>query len=176
MNTNRTLIGLTIFSFLASAPAMAVTPGFYLGGSVGGATTESSDGTVTFDDDDTAWKLFAGYHFLQFFAVEGGYRDLGSPSANLAGNDVKLDTTAFDLAGLAGIPIGPVYLFGKVGAIWWDSDFTVNGTKTSDDGVGYEAGLGLSVDFWKVQLRGEVEYLDADKGAVMYSVGAAWRF
>ena len=176
MNAKKTVMGLMIFGLLACAPAMAVKPGFYLGGSVGGATTEATDGTVTFDDSDTAWKLFAGYHFLQFFAVEGGYRDLGSPSENIAGNDLKLETTAFDLAGLVGVPIGPVYLFGKLGAVWWDSDFTVNGTKTSDDDVSYEAGLGVSVDFWKVQLRGELEYIDADKGALMYTVGAAWRF
>jgi hypothetical protein len=172
MHTKKTVIGLMIFGLLASAPAMAVKPGFYLGGSVGGATTESTDGTTTYDDNDTAWKLFAGYHFLQFFAVEGAYRDLGSPT----GSDFKLETTAFDVAGLVGVPLGPVYLFAKLGAIWWDSDLTVGSTKTSDDGVGYEAGVGLSVDFWKVQLRGEVEYLDADKGAVMYTVGAAWRF
>ena len=44
-----------------SAPAMATKAGFYLGGSVGGATTEYNDSNIKVDDDDTAWKLFAGY-------------------------------------------------------------------------------------------------------------------
>lgn len=176
MNVKNSAVILTAFCLLASAPALAVKPGFYLGGSVGGATTDIDDGNISYDDDDTAWKLFAGYHFLQFFAVEGGYRDLGSPSGNEAGNDVKLETTAFDIAGLVGMPIGPVYLFGKVGAVWWDSDFTVNGSKTSDDGADYEVGLGISIDLFKIQLRGEVEYFDINEDAIMYTVGAAWRF
>jgi len=176
MITKNTVIGLTIVGLLVSAQAIAVERGFYLGGSVGGASTEFEQGSVNFDDDDVAWKLFAGYHFWQFFALEGSYRDLGSPSDNVAGNDIKLETTAFDVAGLVGIPLGPIYLFGKLGVVWWDSDFTVNGGETSDDDVGYEAGVGISVDIFKVQLRGEVEYLDAGEGAVMYTVGAAWRF
>jgi hypothetical protein len=176
MNTTKTVIGIMLFGLLAASPAMAVKPGFYLGGSVGGATSESDLSGTTYDDSDVAWKLFAGYHFLQFFAVEGGYRDLGSPSGNVLGDDFKLETTGFDIAGLAGVPLGPVYLFAKVGALWWDSDLTVSGTKYPDDGTGYEAGIGLSIDFWKIQLRGEVEYLDAAEGVAMYTLGAAWRF
>jgi len=176
MDMTRSIICLTIVGLLASTPAMAVKGGFYLGGSLGGATTEATDGDVTFDENDTAWKLFAGYHFLQFFAVEAAYRDLGSPSANILGSDVKVSPTAFDVAGLVGMPLGPVYLFGKVGVVQWDADVTVDGTKFSDDGTDYEAGIGLSVDVVKIQLRGEVEYIDAADGVLMYSVGAAWRF
>ena len=176
MNTKPTLFALMIIGLLATQPAMAKKAGFYLGGSAGGATSQSDLAGVTYDDSDVAWKLFAGYHFLQFFAVEGAYRDMGSPSGNIAGNDFKLETTGFDLAGLVGIPLGPVYLFGKGGVLWWDSDLTVMGTKTPDDGTSFEVGIGLSIDFWKVQLRGEVEYLDAAEGVAMYTLGAAWRF
>ena len=176
MNVTRLIICLTIFGLLASTPAMAVKGGFYLGGSLGGATTEVTEGSETFDEGDTAWKLFGGYHFLQFFAVEAAYRDLGSPNGNILGSDVKVSPTAFDVAGLGGIPLGPVYLFGKVGVVRWDSDITVDDTKISDDGTDYEVGIGLSVDITKIQLRGEIEYIDAADGVLMYTVGAAWRF
>ncbi|NND36586.1 MAG: outer membrane beta-barrel protein [Gammaproteobacteria bacterium] len=176
MATTRSLIVLMIVGLLASGPAMAVKGGFYLGGSVGGATTEVSESGVTFDENDTAWKLFAGYHFLQFFAVEAAYRDFGSPSTDIQGSDVKVSSTAFDVAGLGGIPLGPVYLFAKLGLAQWDADVTVDGTKISDDGTDIEVGIGLSVDVIKIQLRGEVEYLDAADGVFMYTVGAAWRF
>jgi len=161
---------------LASAPALAVKGGFYVGGSVGGATTEASEGDVKFDGSDPAWKLFAGYHFLQFFAVEASYRDLGAPTDNIQGTEVEVDTTAFDVAGLVGVPLGPIFLFGKLGIVQWDSDISADGSKISDDGTDYEAGIGLSLDIAKVQLRGELEYLDVDDGALMYTVGAAWRF
>lgn len=176
MTVIRSLICLAFLALLASAPAFAVKPGFYLGASVGGATTEASDADVEFDESDTAWKLFAGYHFLQFFAVEAAYRDLGSPSGDILGSNVKVSPTAFDVAGLVGLPVGPVYLFGKLGVVYWDADITVDDSKFSDDGTDYEAGIGLSVDIVKIQLRGEIEYLDAADGALMYTVGAAWRF
>lgn len=176
MDVKRSIICLTIFALLASTPALAVKPGFYLGGSLGGAATEVTEGNVTFDENDTAWKLFAGYHFLQFFAVEAAYRDLGSPSTNILGSDVKVSPTAFDVAGLAGLPLGPVYLFGKLGIARWDGDVTVDGSKISDDGTDVEAGVGISADIIKIQVRAEVEYIDAADGVLMYSVGAAWRF
>jgi len=176
MVTKRAMIFLTILSLLASAPALAVKGGFYVGGSVGGATTEASEGDVKFDGSDPAWKLFAGYHFLQFFAVEASYRDLGAPTDNIQGTEVEVDTTAFDVAGLVGVPLGPIFLFGKLGIVQWDSDISADGSKISDDGTDYEAGIGLSLDIAKVQLRGELEYLDVDDGALMYTVGAAWRF
>ena len=169
MNIDKTIVVASLLGMLASAPAMATKGGFYIGGSVGGATTEFDEGGQKIDESDTAWKLFAGYHFLQFFAVEGGYRDLGT----LESVGAKVSPTGWDIAGLAGIPLGPVYLFGKLGVIKWDADTNFAG---DDDGTDYEAGIGASIDLWKIQLRGEVEYLDALEGSVMYTVGAAWRF
>jgi hypothetical protein len=170
------MICLALVALMVSTPALAVGGGFYLGGSVGGATTEAKEGNIKFDDSDTAWKLFAGYHFLQFFAVEAAYRDLGSPRDTVLGSDVEFSPTAFDIAGLAGVPLGPVYLFGKLGVVRWDSDISIDGFKLSDDGTDVEAGVGLSVDVLKIQVRGEIEYINVADGVLMYTVGAAWRF
>jgi hypothetical protein len=169
MNRLQTILATAICGLLISSPALAVKPGAYLGASVGGATTDFSEANTSFDDTDTAWKIFAGYHFLQFFAVEGSYRDLGSVSDN----GFTADTTGWDIAGLAGLPIGPVYLFGKIGAINWDADTNAG---PNFDGTDFEVGIGASIDIVKVQLRAEVEYLDVLDGAVMYTVGGAWRF
>ncbi|HEU5282508.1 MAG TPA: outer membrane beta-barrel protein, partial [Burkholderiales bacterium] len=65
------------------APAFAQDEaGFYVGGGIGQSELKDAcdgDGlTVTdCDDTDTAWKLFAGYWFNKYFAVEGGYIDFG---------------------------------------------------------------------------------------------------
>ena len=169
MNIGKKIVVASLLGLLASAPAMATGAGFYVGASVGGATTEYDDVDLNIDDSDAAWKLFAGYHFLQFFAVEGGYRDLGT----LESDGAKIKPTGWDVAGLAGIPLGPVYLFGKLGLIRWDADTNF---ANDDDGTDYEVGIGASIDLWKIQLRGEIEYLDALEGSVMYTVGGAWRF
>jgi hypothetical protein len=176
INPTRSIALFSLLALLAASPAHAVKRGLYVGGSVGGASTEPEDSVIDFDEYDTAWKAFVGYHFLQFFAVEASYRDLGSPDATDGTDTVAVSTTAYDVAGLVGTPLGPIYLWGKFGLTGWDSDITTNDSKTSDDGSGYLAGVGVSIDVIKIQVRAEVEYLDAAEGSVMYTVGAAWRF
>jgi len=147
---------------LAIAPAaLAVDGGFYLGAGFGGSSTDvDNESGVSFDDSDTAWKAFGGFHFLQFFAVEASYRDLGTDA----------DITGYDASGLLGMPLGPIYLFGKLGVIDWDSGFS------SVDGTDYLVGIGGSLDLFKFRLRAEIEYMDIGNDALMYSLGAAWLF
>lgn len=161
---------------LFASPAMAVDSGFYLGGSVGGATTQVSDDGLDFDENDFAWKIYGGYHFLQFFAVEAAYRNLGSPSADILGSKLEVEPSGFDVAALAGVPLGPVYLFGKISAISWDADAKFEGETLSEDGTDVGAGVGLSLDVARIRLRGEIEYFDIEDGVLMYSVGGAWLF
>lgn len=161
--------GLVGLAFAQSA--IAVNGGLYLGGSFGGATTKVTTGSDSFDDSDIAWKAFGGFHFLQFFAVEATYRDLGSSTANVSGS--KIDITAIDVSGLVGLPLGPIFLFGKLGVVDWDADITGS---PSEDGTDYTIGIGGSLDLIKIRLRAEVEYFDIGDDALMYTIGAAWLF
>lgn len=177
MGHTRILALLALAGMMLTTTANAVEGGFYLGGSVGIATTEVEDDGISFDEDDTAYKIFGGFHFLQFFAVEASYRDFGSPSTDLPmiGN-TTIESSGFDISGLAGIPLGPIYLFGRVGIIDWEADAKAQGQKVSEDGTDYLAGIGLQLDIAKLRLRGEVEYFDIEDGSLMYTVGAAWIF
>jgi opacity protein-like surface antigen len=172
---------LTVVILVVGQSALAVEGGFYLGGSLGGATskvkaTDFDRSDFTFDENDFAWKIFGGFHFLQFFAVEAAYRDLGSPSTTLPEGNAEIDQNAFDVSGLLGLPLGPLFVFGKVGAVYWDADVTLDGIKTSEDGTDFSAGLGASLDITRFRLRGEIEYFDIGEHALMYTVGAAWLF
>ena len=175
MKNLNALIFAAVCSLLLSAPAMATKGGFYLGASIGDATTDYNQVEgFKFDDSDTAWKAFAGYHLLQFFAIEASYRDLGEVNGVLSPlGSGTIDTTGYDIAGLVGLPLGPVYLFGKAGVMYWDSK-TNQGV--SYDGTDYLLGVGGSIDIGPIQLRAEAEYLDFLDAGFMYSVGAAWRF
>lgn len=161
---------------LSGGPVLAVDNGFYLGGAVGGATTEVSEDGVTFDENDFAWKIYGGYQFLSFLAVEAAYRNFGEPSTTILGSDVKVEPTGFDVSAVAGLPLGPVYAFGKVSALFWDADLIVDGEKFSDDGTDLGVGIGLSIDIAKIRVRGEIEYFDVQDGVLMYTVGGAWLF
>ncbi len=162
-----------VFGLLAAMPAMAVDSGPYMGLALGGATTERDISGVKFDQNDVAWKFYGGFHFLQFFAVETAYRSFGSPEKN----GIQVETTGFDVSGLAGLPLGPVFVYGRGGLMFWNADIKhlLDG-KSSVDGNDFTGGIGVSLDVAKIRLRGEVEYFNIADGALMYTVGAAWLF
>ena len=120
-----TISGLALVFLLVSGTAWAGgESGLYLGGSVGSAGLDVSDGSVEYDDDDTAYKIFGGYNFgivpLINLAIEGSYVDFGTGEGNISGNRAETSVTGWDLFGLVGVNLGPVSLFGKAGAIRWD--------------------------------------------------------
>ena len=152
--------------------------GFYLGAGLGLSSLEQSvsitgSGKVKFDDDDYAYKFFGGYQLSPWLAVEGGFRDMGT----LSSGRVKTDLSGIDAFAIAGFPLGPVRLFGKLGGIYGQSDTRIKGgVKFSNDGFDLGAGAGLEFELGSFGLRGEAEYFDALDGVWMYSVGATFTF
>ena len=84
--------------FMANADS-----GFYVGGGIGGATLEADVGDIdfggltSFDEDDTGFKVFAGYNFdlpVVNLGIEAGYVDFGAPEIDTALGQIELDPTA----------------------------------------------------------------------------------
>ncbi len=82
MTTTKTLIMSALMMGASSWAVAGSDSGFYVGGSLGTASVDYSEndpdiGEVNFDDDDSAYKVFAGYNFglVPFLniAVEGAY-------------------------------------------------------------------------------------------------------
>lgn len=185
---------IALSAALAFAPLTATADsGFYVGGSVGGATIEVDFGDTgipdfptEIDEDDTAYKLFAGYKFDLpgiDLGIEGGYVDFGKPDFGVevadVAVDVELDPTGFNLWGIAGIEAGPLDLFAKLGYIFWDLEASVPGTSVdeSDDGADIGYGLGVGFGLGPLQLRGEYEIYDIDDADLsMVSLGIAYQF
>lgn len=185
---------IALSAALAFAPLTATADsGFYVGGSVGGATIEVDFGDTgipdfptEIDEDDTAYKLFAGYKFDLpgiDLGIEGGYVDFGKPDFGVevadVAVDVELDPTGFNLWGIAGIEAGPLDLFAKLGYIFWDLEASVPGTSVdeSDDGSDIGYGLGVGFGLGPLQLRGEYEVYDIDDADLsMVSLGIAYQF
>ncbi len=185
LRTKLWLCGVLIVAPLSFAQAGET--GWYLGGSVGSAAIEAEitdDPDVPpFDEDDFAWKAFVGYNFgitpVFDLGIEGGYVYLGSPSADIEGETLKLELTGIDLFGVIGFDIGPVGLFGKVGYVSWDVEGVVDGTTVlSDDGSDVAYGLGLRFNLASVEIRGEYELFDIEDAdnVAMYSLGLAYHF
>jgi len=167
-----------------ACPALADS-GLYVGGGLGTATTQDDTGTeggVNFDESDTAWKLFVGYNLdlipLIKFAVEAGYRDLGNPDSSVGGVPVDYNVKGFDVGVLAGVGLGPVDLFAKVGGMQYDVDKNIGGATRSFDGTAPVYGIGAWLTFSKIGVRAEYEVIDIDEldSADMASISIFYKF
>lgn len=175
--------GLLASALLLAGPAMADS-GFYLGGSLGKTTLEADfvdpfgGESFRFEEDDSSWKAYGGFTFdlpVIKLGVEGGYRDLGGPSGEIAGDTYGLDVTAFDAFGVAGFDLGPVSLFGKYGFISWDADLTISGFDAgSDDGTDTAYGLGAAINIGSFQIRAEYEVFDISDVEDLYMMSAGF--
>jgi hypothetical protein len=171
-------------SLVLFAPAESRASG-YLGGSVGQAGVELTDPaipTVTFDEEDFAWKAFVGYEWdfsVLSLGVEAGYVDLGAPSGDLAGSIVEVDADGFSGFGTLGFNLGPLGVFAKYGLISWDASLSIDGLDTgSDDGSDPAYGVGAEFGLGPVEVRAEYEVFDIEDtdDISMISVGVVFRF
>lgn len=176
-------VSALVSTLLLSTPAIADS-GPYVGASIGNTTLEATlqdpigGGNFQFDESDFSWKIYGGFNFdlpSINLAVEGGYRNLGGPSATIAAQSFGIDLSAFDLYGVAGLELGPVTVFGKLGMISWDADLTLAGFDAgseSDQDTAY--GIGASFGLGSFQLRGEYEVFDVSDTDDVYMLSAGF--
>ncbi len=158
----------------------------------GGFTTTA----ISDDDRDIGYKLFGGYQFNKYFALEGGYFDLGKfeftantvPAGTLRGN-IKVEGLNFDAVGI--LPITEKFsAFGRVGLTYAESKDSFTGTglvttrnsSTSENDANYKFGVGLQFHFTEsLGMRAEAERYRIDdavgnKGDIdLISVGLIYR-
>jgi OOP family OmpA-OmpF porin len=179
----------TFAALCAAQPALAVDKtGFYVGGDIANANYDVDAGTFDsilssgfeeagfgildadseLDDSDSSWGLFVGYRFMPYFAVEGGYLDLGTAGYQATGvlddGEFLYDTTisgdisssGFQLSALGIWPIGESFeAYGRAGFYFADTDIDLNIDVDGEDLSGSES-------------EGETEFL--------WGIGGAWNF
>lgn len=182
------LIGsILVLGAFALSPAAYADSGFFIGGNVGSATVSADvpdpgfGNDINFDEDDFAFKVYGGYAFdlpIIDLGVELGYFDLGSPTADVAGQDVGIAVSGYHAFALAGVNLGPVGLFLKAGMSSWDADLFVDDLVGGEDGSDPAYGVGLRFTLGSVEIRGEYEMYDIDDADDVYmaSAGLVWRF
>lgn len=161
------------FTLLAMSGA-ANAAGAYVGIGLG----ESSADVVPYyidpssvSETDTAFKVFGGFEFNRSFSLEGGYTNFGEAVVDYAfWNDYeKFEASAFHVAAVGSLPLGPVSLFGKAGLAHWFVDYTDDSwdssgyiVTSSATGISPMFGFGVKVDAGNAfALRGEFErFLD----------------
>ncbi len=175
-------VGIALGTVVA-APAPAAA-GWYLGVGAGGTEADDLDSlsaadlqealesggvsvtvdSVSADDSDSGWKLYGGFQFNDYFALEAFYADLSFFDISVSGTaddgsgpvaysaDTGLDPRGFGVYGALMVPIGAGFsVVGKAGGIHWNADIplSISGggsladTSVGDDGTDFAWGGGL---------------------------------
>jgi OOP family OmpA-OmpF porin len=170
------LTGLVATFALTTLPAVAADNGIYLGASVGQSGLEIDD--FDYDASATGYKIIAGWRFLDWLAVEGNYVDFGSGDDRVAGTKIETEADGISLSAVGFLPVGPVDLFARVGAVDWSADISSPGIGSgSDDGTDLTYGIGAQFRVWSLSIRAEYEMFDvSDADLDMISLGVTWTF
>lgn len=169
------ITGLVAALALTSLPAVSADNGIYLGGSVGQSSLDVDE--LSYDADATGYKIIAGWRFLDWLAVEGNYIDFGSGDDSIAGAKVESEADGLSLSAVGFLPLGPVDLFARVGAVDWSADLSSDGFRAGDDGTDLTYGVGAQFRVWSLGIRAEYEVFDIEDADVdMISLGVTWTF
>src|SRR3954471_13119565 len=117
---NRKLPVIVAGALLGLFVSQVHAEGLYLGAAIGKAGIKDNINTETFDSNDAAYKAFIGWRFklpIVDLAIEGAYTDFGKPSQTVGAQRVQTKLHGPSLAGLGILPLGPIDLYGKLGAI-----------------------------------------------------------
>lgn len=181
--------GLSTFAALGLTAAMAAQadtqPGFYAGVGIGEATMKVEvPGFDDFDASDTAFKIFGGYTFNQYFAVELSYFDGGAPNESFGSGSVEVELTGLNASAVGRLPLADTFaLFGKIGFASYDvegtgrvGNQTVGTFEGSDEDVSY--GIGAAFSFAQTfEIRAEYEAIDFSGGDFnVLSLSGLYRF
>jgi OOP family OmpA-OmpF porin len=202
---------LAVLAITASPSVFADDFGWYAGFNGGQSRAKIADGRITDgllgegftttsisnDDRHLGFKVFGGYEFNRYFALEGGYFDLGRfgftadtlPAGTLRG-DIKIKGVNLDAVGM--VPLSEKFsLFARAGLNYSEAKDSFAGTglvavinpEPHKRDANYKFGFGAEYDFTRtVGMRIEAERYRIDdavgnKGDVdLYSAGLVFRF
>ena len=166
--------------------------GFYLGGAIGKFNAKIDDvnqvdnSVDSWNEDDSAYKIFAGYRLNRFVGFEAAYINLGKPSgAVVPGFNVDQSVDGFAPYVVGTIPLGPYFeLNGRLGYYFYDANqrqrSTVNGDLQFDEesqGLAWGGGIGANIgEKFNVKLEYERYDLERLNDADALWLNAAWRF
>ncbi|HEX5421631.1 MAG TPA: porin family protein [Gammaproteobacteria bacterium] len=135
---------------------------------------------IDFDRNRDASKIFAGWRFNPFVAVQLDRFDFGKSSSAQRLLNVSAETTGYAPSIAGTLPLGPIELFARAGIIYYDLSVTDNSgilLDTSGHDPLYGAGIGITL-VKHLSLRAEYERIDIQRFDNANSVWltAAWRF
>jgi hypothetical protein len=165
---------------LLALPVLGADNGVFAGVSAGQTSfSTGSLGDIDFEGDSSGYKVFGGYRFLTFVAVEASYVDFGSIEGDPKVAGYEADVNGLTLEAVAFLPFGIGDVFVKAGLVEWDADISSVEELTDSvslDGNDAVYGAGIQFRIRSFAIRAEVEYFDVAKELYMVSVGGSYTF
>jgi OOP family OmpA-OmpF porin len=148
-----------------AASSFAATPGVYAGVDVGSTKLDG-------ESREGSYGAFVGYNFHQNFAVEAGYRRLGT--WEVSGVDAHVDQAAVSLIGK--VPVNEqLHVYGRLGYNRLDVSAKVAGVTISDNTSKVLYGVGAGYDFGG-NISARVEFQKPSSDSSNLSVGVIYSF
>lgn len=144
------------FVVLMSISAVISAQEGYIGAGIG--QSKIKDSPIDFDNTDMGWKLFGGYRFNKYFAIEGTWTDFGEPDDKYLGYNVSVEASAFDVSVLGIIPVHERFeIFGKIGLNAWKATAQIEGSDfDTEDNIDPTYGVGAAFNVnQELTFRGE---------------------
>lgn len=151
-------------------PARAAQDGsypFYGGYAIGfsGSDEDCDFHGYNCDGDDISFKFYGGKRLHENLALELSFQDLGKLSEKSTPITKTAESTGLNLSLLLIMPFNDFgYLYGKLGTMAWDTDYTridAVTTRSSDSGTDFTYGVGYAFTFDdQYELRIEFERLN----------------
>ena len=182
---------VALLGFLAAAaagPAVAQHKGVYVGAQAGVVQwqTACDNRAGVCDDKDGGGRVFLGYQFNRYVALEGAYVNLGSVKLTGPGVDTETKAEGLDLIGAFTIPLTDRFSLQAKAGIYRlraATEDPLTGTNTGETSSGFAYGAGLGYDLGKLGIRGEFLRYDNVGGArvgedslFLLSLGVLFRF
>ncbi len=192
-------------------PLMAQTTtdysaGWYMGGNIGLSTANIDKDRIiqnlpvntsyTDDENDLGYKLFGGYQFNKYFALEGGYFNLGkfdyalSTATGTAEGNIKIMGANLDAVAI--LPVTEKFsVFGRAGANYAHAkdsfsttgSISITDTNPKKSDLNYKFGAGIQyaiTDAVGIRLEAERYRINDAVGNMgdidLFSVGLTYRF
>ena len=148
--------GILATLVLAIAPlAQAADNGIYIGAGYVQSDYGLEDPDLAgFDDEDSGFKLIAGWRPIDNFGVEVNYIDHGDA---LVPPDTQLGAETISGFAVGYIDFPLLDLFAKAGATSWKVDAVSGGADIDEDDLDFAWGVGIQARFWSLGARLEYE-------------------
>jgi opacity protein-like surface antigen len=148
-------LSIAALLMLLAPLAQAADNGIYIGAGYAQSDYGLQDPDLAgFDDEDSGFKVLAGWRVIDNFGVEVNYIDHGDA---LVPPYTRLGAETISGFAVGYIAFPAIDLFAKAGATSWQVDAVTGGTDLDEDDLDFAWGVGIQARIWSLGARLEYE-------------------